>query len=189
LTFRVLVGESAIGRRSEEQRQPPNDPHFLLLEVQRDTVDQFLRDLAKIIPAGTIETGHQDPHDNFAEASAQGSDDGVFLGEQPGHVAGAPARDQRKKIRFLKTEVAIDLLFDGGDGFFEKLPVVGIGGSNGRLPDPPVVLVSSALIRVGVRVCSSCDIRPSGARSAIVRFLIGSLRRRQLRGGPKNLPL
>ena len=91
--FRVLVGESAIGLRSEEQRQSLNDPHFLLLEVKRHTVDQFLRDIAKLTPAGIVETSLQGPDDNLAVAFPQRTDDSVFLGEQSGHVAGATVRD------------------------------------------------------------------------------------------------
>jgi hypothetical protein len=123
-----LVGKSAIRLRSEERRQPLNDPHFLLLEVKRHTVDPFLRDLARLAPAGIVETALQGPDDSLAEASSQGADDGVFLGEQSGHVAGAAVRDQRKKSGFLEAEMLLDLLVDGGDGLFEQLPVVGIGG-------------------------------------------------------------
>jgi hypothetical protein len=172
-----LVGKSAIRLRSEERRPPLNDPHFLLLEVKRHTVDPFLRDLAKLAPAGIVETALQGPDDSLAEASSQGADDGVFLGEQSGHVAGAAVRDQRKKSGFLEAEMLLDLLVDGGDGLFEQLPVVGIGGVDRSLADPPVVLLSSAFIRAKVRTCSSCNIRPSGMKSDIVRFLLCSLRR------------
>jgi hypothetical protein len=126
--FRVLVGESAIRRRSKKQKHRLNDPHFLLLEVKSHTVDQFLRDLANLTPAGIVETALQGPDDNLTEASPQGTDDGVFLSEQPSHVAGAAVRDQREKNGFLEAEMLVDLFVDGGDGFFKQLPVVGIGG-------------------------------------------------------------
>jgi len=130
--FRVLVGESAIGLLSEEQRQPLNEPHFLLLEVKSHTGDQFLRNLAELAPAGIVDTALQGPDDNLARAFSQRTDDRIFPGEQSGHIAGAAVRDQRKKNGFLEAEMLVDLIADRGDGFFEQLPVVGTGFSSVR---------------------------------------------------------